>query len=466
MDDDTATAPTPDDTAAPGRTGPSTLRNTLVAGAMFVGRALFAFVTVALVAKYLGPDGRGRVVFVSNLIGLVALAAASGTATGINRLRAAEGVDSHSLVLASGVLAAVVGALAAVLVVGVALLGDAPLIAEGIPGVLFGLLVVALVALTAFSSLSQVAALDNRLGAVTVTALVGALVYAAWTGISAALGTISVADNLTAWAVSSILPTGMLAVVLWRGAPPGRPSVRPVLRRLARISVQANLASLAVLAIWRIDVLIVELRRGYTELGRYSVAVALAEIVVVTAMALRSAILPHHGHDDSTLAEIIARTTRIAVVFTVVVASAVGAVGPLLIPLLFGQDYAGAYPALALLLPGAVLLVLHFPLFDFVAARSGVRGLTVVATTALAFNVAANWWALGRWSYVAASVVSSVTYGIVFVGCVWLFTDRTGLGVRETVLLQRADLAPLVEVLRRRPLLAERDEHVAGREGP
>lgn len=466
MDDDRATAPTDDDTGPPGHGGPSTLRNTIIAGSMFVGRGVLAFVTVALVAQYLGPDGRGRVVFVSNLVALVALAAASGTTTGINRLRTGDGTDSHSLVLASGVLAGLVGVLLAAVVVGASVLGDAPLIAEGVSGGLFALLVVALIALTAFSSLSQVAALDNRLGVVTVTALVGAVLYAAWTAVSAALGTITVADNLTAWAVSSILPTVLLAVALWRGAPSARPSVRPVVVRLARISLQANLASLAVLAIWRIDVLLVELRRGYTELGQYSVAVALAEIVVVMAMALRSAILPHHGHDDATLAEIISRTTRIAVVVTVGLASGLGAVGPVLIPLLFGQEYADAYPALALLLPGAVLLVLHFALFDYVAARSGVRGLTIVATSALVFNVAANWWALGRWSFVAAAAISSVSYAIVFVGCVALFRARSGLGVSETLVLRRAEVATFVGVLRRRPLLAERDEHVAGRERP
>ena len=200
--------------------------------------------------------------------------------------------------------------------------------------------------------------------------------------------------------------------------------------------------------IWRIDVLLVESRRGFAELGLYSVAVAVAEVVVVLAMALRSAMLPHHGGEDDNLVEVIMRTTRVALVVTTGLAVGLAAVGPLLLGPLFGSGYAQTYPALVLLLPGTVFLVLHYPLFDYVAARGNLGSLTLLGVVSLLFNIVVNYWALGRWSYVAAAVVSSLTYALVFFGCVRLFLLRSGRSVRDTLVIRRSDLDAVVELAR------------------
>lgn len=447
------------DVAASPSPPPSTVRNALVAATMFVGRAVFAFGAAAIVAQSLGADGRGRVVFISNLAGLLALAASSGTATGINRLHAASRASSTVLTRA----AVVVGVIAGVIVCAV-LLAVRPLLADDsidvteTPLVGWALLAVALVALIVFSNLSQVAALENRLGAVTVTALVGASWYVAWTVVTALNDSITVLNNLVGWAMSSILPTVLLTVTMLRrpASEPTRPLRAPrhpvalatLVRELVAVSLRANIAGLAIPAIWRIDVLLVESRRGFAELGLYSVAVAVAEVVVVLAMALRSAMLPHHGGEDDNLVEVIMRTTRVALVVTTGLAAGLAVVGPLLLGPLFGSGYAQTYPALVLLLPGTVFLVLHYPLFDYVAARGNLGSLTLLGVVSLLFNIVVNYWALGRWSYVAAAVVSSLTYALVFFGCVRLFLLRSGRSVRDTLVIRRSDLDAVVELVR------------------
>ena len=265
-------------------------------------------------------------------------------------------------------------------------------------------------------------------------------------------------NNLVGWAISSILPTVLLTVTMLRrpaSEPTGllRAPLPPValatlVRELVAVSLRANIAGLAILAIWRIDVLLVESRRGFAELGLYSVAVAVAEVVVVLAMALRSAMLPHHGGEDDNLVEVIMRTTRVALVVTTGLAAGLAAVGPLLLGPLFGSGYAQTYPALVLLLPGTVFLVLHYPLFDYVAARGNLGSLTLLGVVSLLFNIVVNYWALGRWSYVAAAVVSSLTYALVFFGCVRLFLRRSGRSVRDTLMVRRTDLDAIVELVR------------------
>ena len=74
-----------------------------------------------------------------------------------------------------------------------------------------------------------------------------------------------------------------------------------------------NVAAIAVLAIWRADIVIVEYRRGFEELGLYSVAVGCAEIVVALSVGVRAAVLPHQAAADPTrTGEVLCAVTRLS----------------------------------------------------------------------------------------------------------------------------------------------------------
>lgn len=432
------------------RAEPSLIRNTVLASVMFVGRAVLAFATTTLVARGLGVVGRGRIVYVSNLAGLLALIASAGTMAAINRLHHGDGSASSTARTGLDGPAAVVGlgfgiAAAALYWVVAAAQGSV----RSIGVVASVLVVVATVALVVSANLNQLASLDNRIGAVTWTALVGVALYAAFTIVTVATDSATVANNVMAWAITSVVPVLLL---IWparavRLAGDRGPSLRPQTKRLAILSLRANVAGTAVLAIWRLDVVIVEARRGYRELGLYSIAVALAEVVLVLAMAIRSALLPHHHLESAELGSIVARVTRIALAATTALALGVGVVGHLVLSRVFGTAYAGAYPALAVLLPGTVFLVLHYPLFDYIAARGGsggLRSLTIMGVTALVINAGGNIVLLRWFDYTAAAAVSTFTYAIVFVWCCVLFRKHSNVGYGDLLVLRRGDLRPQV----------------------
>ena len=245
------------------------------------------------------------------------------------------------------------------------------------------LLVVAAVAipLVVLTNLTHAVSLSDRLGLITWTMLTGAALYAVGTAVMIAVGVITVGNNVLLWALTAVLPLGLL---IWPGGlrPWGRATIVPDSRRLLRMSVRSNVAAAAVLAIWRIDVVLVEAKRGYAELGLYVVAVGTAEIVLALAISIRSAVLPHQGlRDPERLIDVLCQVTRISVVGVGLFAVAVMATGPWGMGAFFGSEYREAYPALVLLLPGVVLLVLHYPLFDYVVARGGTRSLTIMGVS-------------------------------------------------------------------------------------
>ncbi len=130
----------------------------------------------------------------------------------------------------------------------------------------------------------------------------------------------------------------------------------------------------------------------------------------------------------------------------------VAAIGPSGIAFIFGAEFRQSYTALVLLLPGVVLLVLHYPLFDFVIARGGTRTLTVMGLAGILLNVGLNLIVLKHYSFAAASVVSSISYTLVFVWCLSAFLRRSGRSAREALVIRRADVEWFARRLQRRPI--------------
>lgn len=424
---------------------PSVVRNTAIASAMFVGKAAFAMLATIIVARELGPSGRGEWLYYSNLAGLIALAVGVGTGAGLNRMVADESVQPRDLYRPSVVLGVITGFGGAAFFVATELVRHATDLSPAriIP------VAAATVGLVVLANVTQVASLDNRIGVISWTTLAGAAVYLVVTVVTAFSSTMSVDNNLIAWTATALVP---LILLVWpvRLGSASAPKTPGAVRRLASLAFRANVATISTIALWRIDVVLVEAKRGPRELGLYSIAVALAEIVLIAMMALRAAVLPHHTGDRGELDQILMRVTRIGVAAGTALALVLVVSGRTLIPLIFGPAYDGAYPAFVLLLPGVVALGLQYPIFDVLVARGMLRALSIIGVAALVFNVVTNLVFLSHFSFNAAAAISSISYAFIFVACVMLFAGDAGVRVRDVVLLKGSDISGLRGELARR----------------
>lgn len=416
---------------------PSLATNAVLSWLTFAGRAGFAFVATMLVARVLGPSGRGEVTYVINIAALVALFLSAGTGAALVGLRVNGNWSEERLHAAAFGVSIVTGGVFAL----VASVGS--VLAEGPQRTTLVVAAVVAIPLVATTNLNQTAGLSDRLGLVAWTSLAGFGLYALVTLITALAGSMTVRNNLSWWLVSSTVPALLL---IW----PGRlirsiPStVWADTRSLLASAWRMNVAAIAVLAIWRIDIVIIEHRRGFEELGQYSVAAGVAEVVVALSVGLRTAVLPHQAlAGESRLADVLCIVTRVSFPAVLLLAGAVAAVGPWGLAAIFGADFRPAYPALVLLLPGVALLVLHYPLFDYVVARQGLRSLTIMGLVGVGFNIVLNMVLLQRYSFVVSSVVSSLSYGLVFVWCLVEFLRRSNKSVSDALLIRRADLRAL-----------------------
>jgi len=428
-----------EDVQAPDRP-PSIARNVGAAALVIVGKAAITFVASIVFTRSLGAAGRGEVVFVYNTAAMVVLLAGAGTTSALVKLRQAGGHTPTELYTSATAVSAIHGAVAAALFV-IAWAGLRGSAFDGVgPGL--ALAVAALVGpLLLYQNLSQVAALDDRLARTAASALVGSSLYLVAVVGAAVAGRLSAPVVIGAFGVGSVL-TPLLMVWPFRAVRLRRTGVWPAARALLRASWAANIAAMAVLLLWRIDVLLVKVLRGYADLGRYSAATSIAEIALVVVVSLRMALLATHGADgDRTeLAAAIARTVRLALVVGLGGALLLALVGRPLLVAVYGAGFGEASVALTFLAPGVVLLGLQYPLFDALYAAGEGRRLVVIGVTALTFEVVADLVLVPRYGYVGAAAVSATTYAGLFLACAALFAGRFGMRRRDVLVVRGADL--------------------------
>ncbi|MET8909694.1 O-antigen ligase family protein [Micromonospora sp. NPDC004551] len=173
-------------------------------------------------------------------------------------------------------------------------------------------------------------------------------------------------------------------VVLLRQVVGGRRLARPdtTTRREYWSSARRGFApNVAHFSMVRVQVPLTQVLVGASAVGVYSVALALAETLLIVPIALSLILVPTvaNGHADW---HQVARLAGRSLIVTVLSAAALAAAGPLLIDTLYGDRFAPAVPVLWALLPGVVIFALARVAQSYLTATDRPAGTLVAAVAA------------------------------------------------------------------------------------
>jgi O-antigen/teichoic acid export membrane protein len=303
-------------------------------------------------------------------------------------------------------------------------------------------IVVATPTLLVLNHWTVVAYLEDRIRELGIASMAGALFFLVSAAIARLTETLTPSTAIALWAVGSMLP---LAVMVRPRRIRFSASLSAVTVGLIRFSLRANVVTLALILVWRLDVFLVDWQRGLRELGLYSVAVALAEVLLQVAVSARIALTPLQGSPDEReeLVGRICRLNRVMVVGLSLAALLIGLMSGILVRLAYGPAFAGSAPALVWILPGVVALVLQGPVLDYLVVEGRIRVVTAVCLLGLAVNVVINLAFLPHHSFVVAAVASTVAYALSCGLCLVLFARQTGVSFRGLMIVGRSDVAAL-----------------------
>lgn len=196
---------------------------------------------------------------------------------------------------------------------------------------------------------------------------------------------------------------------------------------------------------YRADVLIMGYFLNAAQIGTFTVAIGLGELLWYIPNSIGTVLFPRISSvDHQTANEITAKICRISLATVIFCSIVLLVVAHFLIGLLYGQAFLSATQPLFILLPGIVTLSMTRLLSSDITGR-GKPGIVASVSLSIAIlNIALNIILIPHFQLMGAALSASISY--IISGCVtiFIFSKISKVKIREILLLKRMDILEVI----------------------
>jgi O-antigen/teichoic acid export membrane protein len=428
---------------------PRPVTGILQGSAIFFVASLLTFVarfaTGAIVARSLGPDGKGIYVLVLTVGAILLILFSFGMNNALNYHTASHHFSDREIFSFSTYAALAGGVLAALLFYPAYLLWLADTFLAGVDPA-YILLTLLLLPLNLWGGFllnllagQQFLLQYNLVVLVQVTAnLVFQLI--------AALLDMGLTGTILAWAASGLVG---LVLTLWytRHSFSLQPkALSTVLRPALQYGMKGYPGNLLTFFNYRLDTFLVNFFIGAGPVGLYTTSVSSAEVLYLAPNAISSALLPKVPRLSAESAtELTCRLVRTMLLALIPGAILFGWIGIYLIPFIFGQAFQASTGAFLLLLPGILGIAVNKVLTADLGGRGKPVYATYTAVIALAITIVLDLVLIPRSGINGAAIASSVAYLASAALSIYWFCQLTGSSIGQVTLPTVADARLLLD---------------------
>ncbi|MGH8379959.1 lipopolysaccharide biosynthesis protein [Pseudomonas sp.] len=203
--------------------------------------------------------------------------------------------------------------------------------------------------------------------------------------------------------------------------------------------------------ILRSNYLFISAMLGSTALGHYAMASAAAELLLIVPEAVTTPLMKRLLQQDAGMDKITPLALRLTATVMLGACLSMALIGEWLIVTLFGAEYQPAYPALLALLPGLFGLCYASILRLDLLGKNRPGTVSLMMGIGAALNLLLNIVLIPAYGIVGAAMASSIVYLLVTLAMLLLYCKLSGVPLWQTLLVLPSDLAPLRQMLQRRP---------------
>jgi O-antigen/teichoic acid export membrane protein len=412
---------------------------------------VLALVSSVVLARMLGPEGRGLFALVLLLpewgrsLGLLGFDQANAVYAGL------EPGGRKALVWQSAAVAVVVGGIIAVAGMGFLALG-----APGSQTLIRGPLWLYLLPLATvpgrlaveywgaiLRGMNRIYMLNVVQVGMRAASLVLVLLFVGWFRLDVA-GAVW-ADSLVNVAVVFLMIILLAHVSVW-----GRPSFsRSLLERTTKFALPAHGGTIAAYLNYRVDEFMIAALLPPEQLGFYVIAVGLVERLWILPGSVATALLPHLTNSRERDPALSAEIARHVMVWTGAACLLVFLLADVVVRMLYSPTFATAAAPLRWLLPGIFTLSIGKVLVAELLAQEKPRYTVWASGMAALVNVAGNLALVPHLGVSGAALASSLSYTLLSFILVWYYLRETG--VSWTALVPRPSDLMAYAVLWNRP---------------
>jgi O-antigen/teichoic acid export membrane protein len=202
-----------------------------------------------------------------------------------------------------------------------------------------------------------------------------------------------------------------------------KPAVSIVLfKNNLRYGIKAYIAAFLAFLVLRADLLMVKYMLGAEQAGYYSIAVAMADMVYMLPVVIATILFPRLSSMNNITDKWNFSRRAIfstSLIMALVSGSAALAAGPV-IRILFGNAYDPAVPAFIWLMPGILFMGIQAVAVQFLNSEGFPPAIIAIWALAFLVNIGLNLFAIPAYGIKGASIVSSISYFFVFVSVIFI----------------------------------------------
>lgn len=222
-------------------------------------------------------------------------------------------------------------------------------------------------------------------------------------------------------------------------------------RELLSYSAKSHPDLLFQQVILRSDYLFISAMLGSAALGHYAMASAAAELLLIVPEAVTTPLMKRLLQQDAGMDKLTPLALRLTATVMLGACLSMALIGEWLIVTLFGAEYQPAYPALLALLPGLFGLCYASILRLDLLGKNRPGTVSLLMGLGAALNLVLNVLLIPVYGIVGAAMASSIAYLAVTLAMLLLYCKLSGVPFWQTLLVLPSDLAPLRQMLQRRP---------------
>jgi O-antigen/teichoic acid export membrane protein len=260
---------------------------------------------------------------------------------------------------------------------------------------------------------------DGRFREYNVVRVGPSVTMAASYGAIAAAGAFTTTSALICACVSNTIPLAYLVRELVISDIDWHPPLS-VIRRCTAFGLRLQGATLGMVVNTRLDLLILPAFATSRSLGYYSAATNISSLVIAVGAALYPFLIPVASRSRQSAFNAARVTLSVTVGLSAALALGIGLISGVAVRLMYGASFAPSVSLIRLLLPGTIAYAAARILLSAIVAHGRPGAASLCELAGVALTIPGLLLALPTFGVSAAAVTSSVAYCAVGIACAWV----------------------------------------------
>lgn len=203
---------------------------------------------------------------------------------------------------------------------------------------------------------------------------------------------------------------------------------------------------------YKIDIMILDVLVTPKEIGLYSVGVNFAELMLEIPSAVGMVLFAKSTTSKNQFTSIQRATSILRTVMPLMLLSsiAIAVMAPMVIRLLYGEDFAEAGNYLRILLPGILFITISKTLHPELSGRGFPLFALRIFIITLILNVILNFILIPEYGAYGAAYASSISYIIAGLGFAVIYSKKEKINLRDILLLKKEDVNYLYSMVKKK----------------